>query len=35
LELRAYSDVDHDSNPTNRMSVTSLCIFLDDSFISW
>jgi hypothetical protein len=35
LELCAYSDVDHGSNPTNHMFVTSLCIFLGDSFVSW
>jgi hypothetical protein len=30
----AYSDVDHDSDPTYRKSVTGLCIFLGDSLIS-
>jgi hypothetical protein len=35
LELRAYSDVDHDSNPTYRKSVTGFYFFLGDSFISW
>ncbi|KAL5541050.1 hypothetical protein UlMin_042623 [Ulmus minor] len=35
LELCAYSDVDHGSDPTNRKSVTSFCIFLGDSLISW
>jgi len=35
LELRAYSDADHDSDPTDRKSVTRFCIFLGDSLISW
>jgi hypothetical protein len=35
LELRAYSDADHGSDPTYRKSVTGFCIFLDDSLISW
>jgi len=35
LELRAYSDVDHDSDPTDHKSVTEFCIFLGDSLISW
>jgi len=35
LELRAYSDVDHDSDPIDRKSVTGFCIFLGDSLISW
>jgi hypothetical protein len=35
LELRAYSDADHSSDPTDRKSVTGFCIFLGDSFISW
>jgi len=35
LELRAYSDADHDSDPTYCKSVTGFCIFLGDSFISW
>jgi hypothetical protein len=35
LELRAYSDVDHGSDPTDRKSVTGFCIFLGDSLISW
>ncbi|KAL5581259.1 hypothetical protein UlMin_013701 [Ulmus minor] len=35
LELRAYSDTDHDSDPTNHKYVTSFCIFLSDSLISW
>ena len=34
LELRAYSDADHGSDPTDRKSVTGFCIFLGDSFIS-
>jgi len=33
--LRAYSDVDHGSDPTDRKSVTEFCIFLGDSFIFW
>jgi hypothetical protein len=35
LELRAYSDADHGSDPTYRKSVTGFCIFLGDSLISW
>jgi len=35
LELRAYSDADHGSDPTDRKSVTRFCIFLGDSLISW
>jgi hypothetical protein len=35
LKLYAYFDTDHDSDPTDRKSVTSFCIFLGDSFISW
>jgi hypothetical protein len=35
LELRAYSDADHGSDPTDHKSVTGFCIFLGDSFISW
>jgi len=35
LELRAYSNVDHGSDPINRKSVTDFCIFLGDSLISW
>ena len=35
MELRAYSDADHGSDPTDRKSVTGFCIFLGDSFISW
>jgi hypothetical protein len=35
LELRAYSDADHGSDPINRKSVTGFCIFLGDSLISW
>ncbi|XP_031257983.1 uncharacterized protein LOC116116020 [Pistacia vera] len=35
LELRAYSDADHGSDLTDRKSVTSFCIFLGDSLISW
>jgi len=35
LELCAYSDTDHDSDPTYRKSVTGFCIFLGDSLISW
>ena len=27
LELRAYSDADHNNDPTDRKSVTSFCIF--------
>jgi hypothetical protein len=34
LELRAYSDADHGSDPTDRKSVTGFCIFLGDSLIS-
>jgi hypothetical protein len=33
--LRAYSDADHGSDPTDRKSVTGFCIFLGDSLISW
>ncbi|XP_031259009.1 uncharacterized protein LOC116117099 [Pistacia vera] len=35
LELRAYSDADHGSDPTDRKSITGFCIFLGDSLISW
>ena len=35
LKLYVYFDTDHDSDPTDRKSVTSFCIFLGDSFISW
>jgi hypothetical protein len=35
LELRAYSDIDHGSDPIDCKSVTGFCIFLGDSFISW
>ena len=35
LELRAYSDADHDSDPIDHKSVTGFCIFLGDSLISW
>jgi len=35
LDLRAYSDADHGSDPTDRKSVTGFCIFLGDSLISW
>jgi hypothetical protein len=35
LELRAYSNADHGSDPTYRKSVTGFCIFLGDSLISW
>jgi hypothetical protein len=35
LELCAYSDADHDSDPIDRKSVTGFCIFLGDSLISW
>jgi len=35
LELRAYSDADHGSDPTYRKSVTGFCIFLGNSLISW
>jgi len=34
LELRAYFDADHGSDPTYRKSVTGFCIFLGDSLIS-
>jgi hypothetical protein len=33
--LRAYSDADRGSDPTDRKSVTGFCIFLGDSLISW
>jgi hypothetical protein len=33
LELRAYSDADHGSDPTYRKFVTRFCIFLGDSLI--
>ena len=35
LKLRAYSDADYGSDPTDRKSVTGFCIFLGDSLISW
>jgi len=35
LELRAYSNADHDSDPIDRKSVIGFCIFLGDSLISW
>jgi hypothetical protein len=35
LELHAYSDANHGSDPTYRKSVPGLCIFLGDSLISW
>jgi hypothetical protein len=35
LELRAYFDVDHGNDPTDRKSVTGFCIFLGNSLISW
>jgi hypothetical protein len=35
LELRAYSNADHGSDPTDRKSVTGFYIFLGDSLISW
>ena len=35
LELHAYSDADHDNDPTDHKSVTGFCIFLGDSLISW
>jgi hypothetical protein len=35
LELRAYFNVDHSSDPTDRKSVTGFCIFLGNSLISW
>jgi len=35
LELLAYSDADHGSDPIDRKSVTGFCIFLGDSLISW
>jgi hypothetical protein len=35
LELLAYSDADHGSDPTDRKSVTGFCIFLSDSLIFW
>jgi len=34
LELHAYSDTDHASDPTYRKSVTGFYIFLGDSLIS-
>ena len=34
LELRAYSDVDHDSDPIDHKSITGFCIFFGDSLIS-
>ena len=33
LEVRAYSDADHGSDPTNRKSVTGFCIFLGEQSI--
>jgi hypothetical protein len=33
LEVRAYSDADHGSDPTNRKSVTGFCIFLGEHSI--
>lgn len=35
LQLCANSNIDHDSDPIDRKFVTSLCIFLSDSLISW
>ena len=35
LELRAFSNTDHGSDPTDCKSVTGFCIFLGDSLISW
>jgi len=35
LELCAYSDADHGSDPTDRKSIGGFCIFLGDSLISW
>ena len=35
LELRAYSDPDYDSDPTNRKFIMDFCIFLGDYLISW
>jgi hypothetical protein len=35
LELCAYFDADHGSDPTDCKSVTGFCIFLGDSLISW
>ena len=35
LELRAYSDVDHGNDPTDRKFVTGFCIFLSDYLVSW
>jgi hypothetical protein len=35
LELRAYFDADHGSDPTNHKSVIEFCNFLGDSLISW
>jgi hypothetical protein len=35
LELRAYSDDDHDNDPTDHKSITGFCIFLSNSLISW
>jgi hypothetical protein len=34
LELRAYSDADHGSDPIDCKSVTGFCIFSGDSLIS-
>ncbi|XP_022865964.1 uncharacterized protein LOC111385783 [Olea europaea var. sylvestris] len=34
LELHAYPDADHGSDPTDRKSVIGFCIFLGDSLIS-
>jgi hypothetical protein len=35
LELLAYSNADHSSDPIDLKSVTGFCIFLGDSLISW
>jgi hypothetical protein len=35
LELRAYSNADHGSDPTDHKSVTGFYIFLSESLISW
>jgi len=35
LELRAYSDADHDSDSTDCKSLIGLCILLDDYLIFW
>ena len=35
LELRAYSDADHDSDPIDCKSLIGFCILLSDSLIFW